>query len=226
MKIKLYGLLTSLLLTACSNTYVHLVNEGYSEKEIKDLTGKLNQLPIKIVNSRITIPKEFSPSTISTHPSFTDISLLAEINSVLVSSNFASLAHLTFAQGKHFYSENHLGLYLRNESNITPIMPAYLRTQSCAFADGTIMFSNDEEFVLEFEKGPYEEDFILIKGLYNFDGKRLQLSTHTGISQSYAFSQEMKQTQFGERPADVFTPQKQLKTLKALNCQFLIIYMD
>jgi len=36
----------------------------------------------------------------------------------------------------------------------------------------------------------------------------------------------MKQTQLGERPADVFKPDAINSALPALSCEFLIIYME
>jgi hypothetical protein len=88
------------------------------------------------------------------------------------------------------------------------------------------MFKGDGRFALEFEKDTYADELIIVNGVYTFDGTNLQMITDGNDTQSYIFSKEMKETQFGERPADVYKPQNLLPDLKALNCEFLIIYMD
>ncbi len=227
MKFAFYLLSANLLfLLGCSQTQLHIVNQGYSNEYINALTGKLSKLDVAIVESHVAIPETFSNSTIATNPNFMNIKLLESIEAILQLSDIDSPAHLTFAQGKHFYSSNHIGLYLRNKNNIKPMMPAYLRTQYCEFAEATMMFLNDGSFAVEFETSAYDEKLAVIKGNYSFDNKYLQLVTEHGASQSYILSREMKQTQFGERPADVFKPEHTVSVLKALNCEFLIIYME
>ena len=227
MKFSFYLILVSLLfLMACSQTQLHIVNQGYSEERINSLISKLKKLDVSVVKSNVTIPNNFPNSTVATNPSFTDINLLNSIESLFLASGIESPSHLTFAQGKHFYNVNHLGVYLRNESNVVPTMPPYLRTQYCEFTDATIMFSRDGRFVLEFEKATYDEELAIVKGNYAFDSVSLQLITDHKISQSYSLKREMKQTQLGERPADVFKPDAINSALPALNCEFLIIYME
>jgi len=105
-------------------------------------------------------------------------------------------------------------------------MPAYLRTQYCKFADATIMFKNNGRFVLEFEKGKYEDGLAVVQGSYIFDGRRLSITTDNEQSQFFLLHQEMKQTHLGQRQADVFKPSTENKNLQPLNCEFLIIYME
>jgi hypothetical protein len=210
----------------CSQTRLHIINQGYSTKYIHALTEKLSKLDIIIVESSVPMPNTFSDSTITTNPYFMNIELLESIEAILQLSDVDSPEYLTFAQGKHFYSRNHIGLYLRDKNNIKPMMPAYLRTQYCELAEATIMFSNDGSFALEFEKSAYEDKLAVVKGIYSFDNKQLQLVTGHGVSQTYTLSKEMKQTQLGERPADVFKPEHTVSDLGALNCEFLIIYME
>jgi hypothetical protein len=219
-------LISILFLSGCSQTYLHIVNQGYSEQKINALKVKLNKYPIKVFDSSIPIPKAFPASTIATNPNFSDLKLLNSIESELLSLNTNNLTHLTFAQGKHFYSVNHIGLYLRNDDNIKPVMPAYLRTQYCRYADATIMFKGDGRFAVEFEKDAYEDELVIVNGAYTFDGTNLQMITDDNVTQSYIFSKEMKETQFGERPADVYKPKSTLSAIEALNCEFLIIYME
>jgi hypothetical protein len=226
MKFFYFVLVSLLFLTGCSQTRLHIVNQGYSTEYISVLAEKLSKLDVVIVESRVSIPDTFSDSTVATNPYFINIELLESIEAILQLSDIDSPEYLTFAQGKHFYSRNHVGLYLRNKNNIKPIMPAYLRTQYCEFADATIMFSNDGRFALEFERSAYEEKLVVIKGNYSFDNKYLQLVTEHGVSQSYILNKEIKHTQLGERPADVFKPKSMHSGLELLNCEFLIIYME
>jgi hypothetical protein len=227
MKLNFCLALASLLfLASCSKTHLHIVNQGYSNEQINVLTKRLSKLDVKVVQSNISIPKAFPTSTITTNPNFTDIELLKRIESIVFASGIDNPAHLTFAQGKHFYSINHLGLYLRNEKNIKPVMPAYLRTQFCEFSDATIMFSSDGKFILEYENSAYEDELAVANGRYTFDGINLQLAIKDEIAQSYVLKREMKNTHLGKRPADIYKPQRLFPDLKALNCEFLIIFMD
>lgn len=213
-------------LSACSNTYLHLISKGYSEEQVAKIISKLEKLPVKVVRSTVSIPATFPFAVVATNPNFTDLELLRDVESILLESGIKTPSHLTFAQGKHFYNANNLGLYLQNNDNIQPEMPSYLRTQYCQFADATIMFGRTGEFVLEYEKGKFDEGLALVNGRYSFDGKVAKLTTESGLFQAFILRKEMKVTQFGERPADVFKPTKNTIELPALNCQFLIIYMD
>ena len=227
MKWNFFIVLVGLLfISGCSKTYIHVAHQGYSNEEITELKDKLAKLPVTVVVSNILVPKNFSGSTIATNPNFTDSELLHRIQELLILSGFEQAKHLSFGQGKHFYSENNIGLYLQSFDNIKPKMPMYLRTQYCKYADATIMFSTNNTFVLEFEKDQFEDGFEFINGQYKFDGKTLQLLSNNGIAQSFVHHKEIKQTHIGDRPADVYKPKSNKSELLPLNCEFLIIYMD
>lgn len=214
------------LLSSCSQTYIHIVNQGYPENKVTTITQRLIELDVNVQRSDIVIPAEFPSTVIATHPNFSQIELFNAIESILKSENLSKPQHLAFAQGRHFYNERHIGIYLRNEESQKAIMPAYLRTQYCSFADATIMFKNNGRFLLEFEKGKYDEGLEVVNGDYIFDGQRLSVTTDSEVSQVYLFHQEMKPTHLGLRSADVFKPVNEDNNLKPLNCEFLIIYMD
>lgn len=214
------------LLTACSQTYIHITNQGFSKEKISAIERQLLALNVKVKHTDIAVPEEFSTTTVTTHPSYRQLSLLQAIESILLAENLSKPQHLTFAQGRHFYNENHIGLYLRNENNTKAVMPPYLRTQYCAFSDATIMFKKNGRFILEYEKGAYEEELALVNGNYIFNGKQLKIKTDDDISQSYWLSRELKQTHMGQRNADVFKPKADTLELAPLNCEFLIIFMD
>lgn len=223
-KLGIFGILS--LLSACSQTYVHVINQGFSDEKLVSITKQLNNLDLVVIRENITIPSEFPAATIATHPNFSNLELFHQIESIVVDQGISKLQHLTFAQGRHFYNEQHIGLYLRNEDDKSHVMPAYLRTQYCKFADATIMFKNNGRFVLEFEKGKYEDGLAVVQGSYIFDGRRLSITTDNEQSQFFLLHQEMKQTHLGQRQADVFKPSTENKNLQPLNCEFLIIYME
>jgi hypothetical protein len=105
-------------------------------------------------------------------------------------------------------------------------MPPYIRTQFCENADATLMFSDNGEFVLEYEKNNYDEVLTQVVGQFSYDGQRLALLTKAGESQQFQYSRERKPTYKGDRPADVYKPENKSNLLKPFNCEFLIIYMN
>ena len=70
-----------------------------------------------------------------------------------------------------------------------------------------------------------DSDFEVVKliGQWQFDQRYLTLHHQEVVIQRYLFSQGEKQTFFGPKAADIFTP-KITSSNPALNCELLIIY--
>ncbi len=225
-------------LSGCTKTKLHLVNQGYSDKQMNELATALKNQGIDVTLSTISMPKEFPSSAIALNPNFRDSSFLDKIQTILIAQDFEQATELRFAQGNHFYGPNHVGLYLRNELNSNSKMPPYLRTQYCKNADSTMMFKANGEFILEYEAKNYDDKLQQVHGKYSFNGRKLTLSLHSSSNSSrneakehtFILHQETRPTPFGDKPADVFKPQNNITekshTLKQLTCDFLIIYMN
>lgn len=214
------------IVTACTSKQVYIINHGYSAKDIAALSLALKNINVVVHESDILIPKSFSSTVIATNPSFNDSVLLAKIKLILNEFNMGGAEHFQLAQGRHFYSSGNIGLYLRNDNNFEPIMPAYLRTQDCASEDATLMFKRSGEFILEYEANPIDnEELISFHGHFLYDGKQLRLLVNENVIQQFTYHQEMKNTHLGDRLADVYIPNLSASQ-PVLNCEFLIIYMN
>jgi hypothetical protein len=227
MKFNLYGyILFFIVLSGCTNTKLHIVNQGYSDTKINQLTLALANEGVDVIISNLTIPTSFPDSALALNPNFRDLSFINAIQHTLTKQGFPTATELRFAQGKHFYSTSHLGLYLRNKLDRSSRMPPYLRTQYCKNADSTIMFKPNGEFTLEYESNNYDEQLKQVKGRYTFVGKKLTLRPHRLKAQHFTLYKETRPTPFGDKPADVFKPKNKSHKVKQLKCDFLIIYMD
>ena len=237
LKTRLYSLFISLFvlsLSGCSTTKLHLVSQGYSAQQVNQLKNELTNQGINVSISSITMPNEFPNSAIAMSPSYDDLTFIEKVQKVLRKQGFEEAVELKFAQGKHLYNINHLGLYLRNPLNNTHQMPPYLRTQYCKNADSTLMFTPNGKFVLEYDGATYEEPLQKVYGDYIFDGRTLRLvslehsnnNQHNIQSQQFTLRKESRSTPSGDKPADVFKPENKNHSLKQLNCDFLIIYMN
>ena len=221
-------------LAGCSKTKLHLVNEGYSIQQVDKLTNELTHQGIEVTVSTLPIPSEFPNNSLAMNPGFSDLSFISVIQNILTEQGYSRAAELRFTQGKHFYNLGHVGLYLRNPLDSTSKMPAYLRTQYCKSADSTIMFTSNGKFILEFDGKTYDAPLQEIRGNYIFDGNTLTLQPYfkEGSQQNklamqhFSFYREQRATPFGDKPADVFKPHHKSHSVKQLNCDFLIIYMD
>ncbi|XQW83714.1 hypothetical protein ACOYR1_11230 [Thalassotalea piscium] len=233
MKLYFISVLLLTILCACSSTKVKLISQGYSTDVIENLVSTLRQAGIETDISTVAIPKTFSDVTLAMNPSYRDLNQLDEIKVILAQQGFSVPQEFRFAQGKHFYTGNNIGLYLKNTNSVTHQPPSYLRTQYCPSADGTIQFLSDRKFVVEYEnqgedhlQRTGDESFHYIHGDYTFDGKELTLVLTDHSSHHYSFLQQNENTHLGPRPADILIPLDEHEKFSVLNCRFLIIYMD
>lgn len=219
-----------MLLSACSQTKIHLVTYGYSEQERQQIVKQFEQQELEIVLSDARVPHEFPLVSLAMNPSFYDYSIIAEIDKVLESLNMTREQEYRFAQGQHFYSKRNLGLYIKNPDVQAYPMPPFLRTQYCQTIDATMEFQPNGEFVLEYEikgsdEGGYLADLLYQKGHYLFDGVTLTLFSENFPKIQYRLEKEQRETYAGKKPADVFYPKGDIATWPLASCEMLIIYM-
>jgi len=235
MKLQLL-LVATLLLTACQQRpHIYITNQGYSDEQVNRLLDSINKLDADITVTDLSVPEEFSDTAILMHPVSHDPVLLAQIERALLEAQFTMPDYYPFAKGLHFYNQSSVGVYLRNPALTNYYkMPRYLRTQYCNWADATAAFLPNGQFVFEYEllnqskksDKNKEDDFDLqkLEGEWSFaNNGQLQLKSELQTIQRYLLSHAERDTFFGMRPADIFTPQLQSDKL-FLNCELVIIY--
>lgn len=232
MKVLLLKLLLAALLSGCSHTKIHLVHQQLSKAKISSLVNAFEQENINVVVSTAVVPSEFPDVSLAMNPGYSDFALIEKIKQTLAIHSLSVVQEFRFAQGQHFYNGNNIGVYLKDSSN--RVMPSYLRTQYCKYADATIQFSSNNTFTVEYEANSLdkvekmedaEQQLSTILGHYDFDGKKLSLFLENGTTQRFTYAKEEKETHLGPRQADTFKP-LQLHQQSVLNCEFLIIYMN
>lgn len=217
-----------LLLSGCQSFTIHITANGIPPEQLEKLKSELLTVADEVKETELNIPKEFPNTVIASNPGYFNYGKIAAIQDMLWNNELGVATELKFAQGLHFYNNGHIGLYLRHpDLQDIPLMPPYLRTQYCEFADATIQFYKTGKFELEYEN-PEDVTGVMLtqQGNWLYDGSRLSLTSENGVEvQSFILSQENKETQWGPRPADVFTPMQDT-SFAPLKCEFLIIYVQ
>lgn len=216
------------MIGGCQSLTIHVTAQGIKAERLEILRQSLSEVADEVVITELTIPKEFPNTVIAVNPAYVDYARLASIQDMLWSQNYGVATELRFAQGNHFYLNSNIGIYLRHPAlQRVPIIPPYLRTQYCDFADATLMFNKDNSFKLEYENTEdIMGDLLTSTGVWQFDGQRLLLFGAKGEQlQQYDLSRQMKETQWGPKPADIYVA-RDVSNLSPLNCEFLIIYMQ
>ena len=225
-----------LVLAGCSQTpHIHIISHGYSNEELAQLSRSLQELDVQVtINETVMIPAEFEASSLAINPGFYQPHLISEIERLLIAQEFKRPDIYRFAQGKHFYNGHNIGLYLKNPTAINDYaIPRYIRTQYCNAADGVLQLAKNGDFIYEYElltsstenDIDSDNDFEVVEliGQWQFDQRFLTLHQQEAVIQRFLFSQGEKQTFFGPKAADIFTP-KITSSNQALNCELLIIY--
>lgn len=224
------GLLISLLvlLFGCQSPKVYIINQGYTHKQLSDFKNAFKLQGIAVYESQVNIPQEFSDVSLATNIGFSDQKLINQVQSVLNEFGLSNASHYRFKQGNHYYSDNNIGVYLKNPNRLNKAdLPPYLTTQNCITADATLQLSKSGRFVLEYENRPYTDDKLhKTSGFWRYVGGELTLTGEWIETQYYRQSHETMRTHLGLRPGEVFKPQINTNRLPALNCEFSIVYMD
>lgn len=219
-------LLSLIILSACQQRQAILITQGVEPVKIKAIETALIQSGWQVSQSPIAIPTEFPDTVIATNPAFRDTQAIADIENILKGQGFTKPATYKFAEGKHFFSMDNVGIYLRNsEQTSRPLPPSFIRTDHCAAGDATLNLTPQGQAVLEYEK-PVNGNFELEQhtGTWDFDGVQLKVHlNHT--QQEFLLTHEQRNTWRGPSPADIYTP-IQDSNFKVLNCTFLLIYLE
>lgn len=222
------SILLSLLLAGCTSNkihYIHLVHQGVPQTKIDKLTSSLMQQGYRVELSDILIPQNFANTAISINPGTRDFQGIADIKRSLTDLAFLPATEYRFAQGRHFYNTQHVGIYLKS-SNQKPTMPLFIATDACPNIQATLMFpTGASHFILEFDTDENDQ-LIKVEGEWRLSADILSLQTSTGLMQEFHYSRQKKATPFGIREADVYTPRLPDNQLAAFNCEFSIIYMS
>ncbi|XOV79504.1 MAG: DUF5004 domain-containing protein [Aestuariibacter sp.] len=217
-----------LIIGGCQSLTIHVTTQGIKAERLEILRQSLSEVADEVVITELTIPKKFPNTVIAVNPAYVDYARLASIQDRLWSHNFGVATELRFAQGNHFYLKSNIGIYLRHPAlQRVPMIPPYLRTQYCEFADATLMFNKDYTFQLEYENTEdIMGDLLTSAGVWQFNGQQLFLLDAKGEQlQKFELSRQTKDTQWGPKPADVYIAQH-VSDFSPLNCEFLIIYVQ
>ncbi|NQY62717.1 MAG: hypothetical protein HRT38_03155 [Alteromonadaceae bacterium] len=217
-----------LFFLGCQNPTLYVVQKGYSDKNISKLISEVELLGFNVKKSNISIPNEFSDSSIAMNPGFSDFSLLHKLNGVLTTLGYSNATEYRFAEGQHFYNKRILGLYLRKPGvSLVSDVPPYLHTQFCKYAEGTLQLTEQGTFSLEYENpAAKDDDLLVVSGTWFFNSDKLTLNSKATNEQIFIKTKEKKSTYMGIKPADVFKPQVQNHPFMPFNCEYLIIYME
>lgn len=219
------------VLSGCQSTQLHVITDGYTQQEFEAIEASLKQAlkdhDIDIIKSEVRMPTTFPNSSIALNPAANYQTIITQLDNWLVSNGHKQSQEFRFNQGNHYYSKDHLGLYLRKQGTQSNIdLPPYLRTQYCQIADGTLALNKHGVAVLEYEiNNDHSDDLIRYQGTWSFHHNLLTVKINS-LSQTFLLFKETKDTHLGPRQADVFKPQKQLTMPHIFNCEFLIIYME
>ena len=218
----------ALFLVTCQSPKVYLINQGYSNEQVLVIQQALIDKGLNVVEANVVIPQEFSDTAVATNIGFSDQKLINQVQIVLSDFGLSPMSHYRFKQGNHYYSDNNIGLYLKNPNRLNKEdIPPYLTTQNCETADATLQLSKSGKFVLEYENRPYTDDKLhKVFGFWRYVSGKLTLTGELIDAQTYQQSDEIMQTHLGLRPGEIFTPKTNSNSFPALNCEFSIVYMD
>ena len=224
------GLLIILLvlLFGCQSPKIYIINQGYTHNQVSNFKNAFKLQGLSVHESQVNIPQKFSDVSLATNIGFSDQKLINQVQSILNEFGLSNAEHYRFKQGNHYYSDNNIGVYLKNPNRLDKEdLPPYLTTQDCMSADATLQLNKSGEFVLEYENRPYTDDKLhKILGFWLYVARKLTLTGKSIEPQSYQQSHETMKTHLGLRPGEVFKPQINTNSLPALNCEFSIVYMD
>ena len=182
------GLLIILLivLSGCQSPKIYIINQGYSQKQVSSFKNAFKLHGLTVYESQVNIPQEFSDVSFATNIGFSDQKLINQVQSILNKFGLTNADHYRFKQGNHYYSDNNIGVYLKNPNRLDKEdIPPYLTTQNCITADATLQLSKSGEFVLEYENRPYTDDVLYKRsGVWRYVDSKVCLSQPNGTTQT------------------------------------------
>lgn len=219
------------MLAGCQQLNIHITQQGYSEQKLEQLVVATQKLkPNAVITiTDLSVPADFPDSTIVLNPGAERQLFTDELGQQLTSLGFAFPQIFRFGEGRHFYSSNHIGIYVRNPDMPDRYqVPSYLGTERCQGVDGTMRLAKNGDVEIEYEiTGGGNDEIYSLSGTWHYADSELALMFNdTVFSSIYTRERLVIDTYLGERPADIFTPTSTSNPISALNCVFLITYMD
>jgi hypothetical protein len=190
-------------LTACSTPQIHIINQGIDEQKVAAVSAELAKLGYEIKISNALVPESFPDVALATNPSITDSAVLTPIENAIEAVGFARPTLFQFAQGNHYYSASHMGVYLRDPN--TRLMPPVMGSRHCEVFSATLEFSRNQELIFEYEVQDNNGEPILERtftGTYKVSGNSLYLNVTPLSDKVFAIQQDKVMTHVGLRRSE------------------------
>jgi len=191
------------LLSACAGTTVHIIEHGIKTEKVSELEEQLAALGYAVERSDALVPDSFADVSIATNPSVTDPAVLAPIITTLSNMGWEDPKKYQFAQGNHFYHNNHIGVYLRNPDQ--RLMPPIMGSRKCGAFSATLEYGLSGEAIFEYEVVNRDDEVLqsnVFKGRYAAADDKLTLSIPSLINQTFVIQSDRVDTHVGLRRAD------------------------
>ena len=215
------SLASLVLLTGCVQRHAFISANGVEPTKLDALSQQLEAQGWQVTLTQLEIPAEFSDTSIAINPAQQNQDAIEQLITLLQQLGFNQPQTYKFAEGKHFYSIDNIGLYIRG-SQPAVMPPNWLRSDNCKEGDTLLALSPGGNVTLEHEALDTElEQLDSYQGQWQFDGERLTI-TLLGQEQHYSRSDITRTTWRGDSPAQLFTPLKEVE-FTPLNCHFIII---
>lgn len=204
------------------------MTQGYSQAQHQAFVQQLSNQGFEVQEPNVTIPKHFPNTVISFHPAHqpsTDIDILKKFITV---NQLPQALTMQFGQKRHFYTNGHIGLYLRHPTvQLNKTLPLYVRSFNCSRQQATLFFSPDNTLTLEYDihrKGKYQ--LVTQQGFWAFDGKTVTVNFNAQAPAKFLQSNIIRNTPMGPQNALMYTPIKKDHVITQLNCPYEIVFMN
>ena len=220
----LISLASVLLLIGCAQQHAFISANGVKPAKLNALSQQLEAQGWQVTLTQLEIPAEFSDTSIAMNPAQQNQDAIEQLITLLQQLGFNQPQTYKFAEGKHFYSIDNIGLYIRG-SHSTATPPSWLRSDNCTAGDTLLALNPGGNVTLEHEVLDTElEQLDSYQGQWLFDGETLTIHIMEH-QQDYIRKEVMRKTWRGDSPAQLFTPLKEVE-FAPLNCSFIIIEME
>lgn len=190
-------------LVGCGKTTIHIVEQGIEPKKVNKLISELKEQGFNVKRSNGLVPDEFGSVAVATNPSVTSSELLSSVYGVLDSLGFDYPTHYQFAQGNHFYSAQHMGLYLKDPEQ--RLMPPIMGSRRCGNYSATLEYFLDGKMTYEYEIQDQNGDIVdegTFKGKFVATRATVTLIFDALPKMTLPIESDLVMTHVGQRRAD------------------------
>lgn len=209
------------LLNGCAQQHAFISSNGIESAKLDALSQQLEAQGWKVTLTQLEIPREFPDTSIAINPAQQNQYAIEQLIALMQELRFGEPHIFKFAEGKHFYSINNIGLYIRGSQPVS-MPPSWLRSDNCEEGDALLSLKSAGSVTLEYD--PFDADLEQLnsyQGRWQFDGETLNVHIMEH-QQDYIRKEIMRKTWRGYSPAQLFTPLKEVE-FAPLNCHFIII---